>query len=564
MNYKKISIIKCIIGLSVLGILFLVAIYSEPNQEINFSAESGFYDEGFYLEIKADEGEKIYYTLDCSDPDENSTLYEGPIWIDDASNNENVYSMITDVSVDFNEELLNQAEKTNLLLRYGYKIPVCKIDKATIVRAVAVDKNGNLSEIKTNVYWVGYSQKDGYEGMNTISIITDPNNLFDYNKGIYVTGQTFDDFLNCGKLVYPITPNIGWWPGNYSQKGCEWEIPAYCMFFDADKKCITSGDFAIRIQGGSSRGFANKSLNIFSRSYCNSPTIYGNIFFGDFYGKLDSLNLYNGAHCTSTKLNDYLVNKNSYGLNVTTREFQPYQLFLDGEYWGVYWLTQRFEAEYFQERYGVYDDNVIVIKTGLIEVGNNQDKDLYNSMCDFVIQNDMSIAENYEMTKKLIDIDSCIDYYALEIYIANLDWPNNNFALWRTRKEENNNYADCRWRWIVFDVNLSMMANNYNLDMIDYAATRDAMFASLMYNDEFRQKLEDRLLYLAENNFNPDVIDEFIDEYESKMSAPMQLEYQRFYGVDNIDIFIDGCEDIRDFFHKRYDYITQKYGDDSQ
>lgn len=123
MNYKIISIIKCIIGLSVLGILFLTAINSEPNQEIKFSAESGFYDEGFYLEIEADEGEKIYYTLDCSDPDENSILYEGPIWIDDASNNENVYSMITDVSVDFNEELLNQAEEHQIINRLGFKIP---------------------------------------------------------------------------------------------------------------------------------------------------------------------------------------------------------------------------------------------------------------------------------------------------------------------------------------------------------------------------------------------------------------------------------------------------------
>jgi hypothetical protein len=50
---------------------------------IRFSADSGFYEQGFSLEMEAEgvlpKGAQIRYTLDGSEPGIRSTLYEGPV-----------------------------------------------------------------------------------------------------------------------------------------------------------------------------------------------------------------------------------------------------------------------------------------------------------------------------------------------------------------------------------------------------------------------------------------------------------------------------------------------------
>ena len=55
--------------------------YSGRAEEAVFSVEGGLYGEGetVTVALTAPEGSRIYYTTDCSDPDENSALYTGPI-----------------------------------------------------------------------------------------------------------------------------------------------------------------------------------------------------------------------------------------------------------------------------------------------------------------------------------------------------------------------------------------------------------------------------------------------------------------------------------------------------
>ena len=33
----------------------------------------------------------------------------------------------------------------------------------------------------------------------------------------------------------------------------------------------------------------------------------------------------------------------------------------------------------------------------------------------------------------MIDIQSCLNYYAVEIYVGNTDWPDKNEAAWRSK-----------------------------------------------------------------------------------------------------------------------------------
>ncbi len=566
MNYEKIRITKCLMGIGALILLFVAACMSFTNAtnewEIGFSKESGFYEDDFYLEINGSEG-TIYYTLDSSDPDENSLVYTGPILISDASLHDNIYSKITDVSLFLDERLkeMGLVKGDN-----GYSVPDALVDKANVVRAICIDEKGNCSDIITGVYFVGFEDKDEYDNINIISIVTDPDNLFDYETGIYVAGKTFDDFLEL--QTYDQSSNwvewAIWAQANYRQHGDLWRRAADITFWNLEKELILSGTYEISIQGAGSRAWLPRNLNIYETDKYDQSELDG-LKLGFGYD-VDSLNLYAGSQDSMVKIKDWLINYLTSDLAFSTRSYFPYELFLDGEYWGTYFLNEKYSKQYFEKNYDVIGNDVVMVKLPAeIELGNSTDKDLYTAMTEYIADNDMADPDNYEIVLQMIDMDSYIDYYATEIYIANTDWARSNVALWRTKTVSPGRYSDGRWRWILYDVNLSLAKTGVDWDGISWAMHNDPVFASLLDNEEFETALWERLVYLADNNFNPDRVNPLIDEYEAAMAMPVGNEYERFYGENkSIDQFYSGCEEVREFFALRYEYIKDTYGRKAQ
>ena len=554
------GVLHCLMGVALVAALLAYGLSlsgseDRPLTPVRLSVETGFYDSPFYLEMACDRGE-IRYTLDSTEPDEQSLLYTEPIRIDDASGNPNVYSMIEDVCIELRPDILELAGREP---KYGFTTPAQPVDKATVVRAVCIDAFGNRSDIVNGVYFVGFDRKEAYDGINIISITTNPDNLFDHERGIYVLGKTFEDTLIEGAGVPPALPNFGNWAGNYKNRGADWEREAYICFFDADRNLTLSGNYGIRIQGGASRFMLPKSLNIFARKRYGSDAIPALPLFGEDW-QLHSLNLNAGGQGVHTKIHDPLVNALVADWNVLTREYEPYELFLDGEYWGVYWLTPRFKDDYFASKYGIRDGDVIVTKVDQVEVGADEDYPAYKDMLRLVADNDLSDAENYARVCEAVDMDSWLDYYAIELYIANTDWPNNNRSLWRVRRAEGQPDADGKWRCVLFDVNMAMNPERADDNFINRTSKRDAIFASLLNSKAFKTELYARLVELANRNFNPERVNAYVDGYIARMRHAMGNEYSRFINDRTEEDFVRSCEDIKTFFQLRHDYIMEAYG----
>ena len=545
-----------ILGAACLAVLIaLTAMQLRPQalQQVRFSVASGFYDEPFWLEMEADGGE-IYYTLDSSEPNEHSIPYTGPIEIRDASPNENVYSTITDVSAYLKPELL---EKNHVKEYHHYQVPDAPVDKATVVRAVCIDKQGNHSPVCDAVYFVGFDEKRGYEGMNIMSIVTDPVNLFDAQKGIYVMGDIFAQTVRDGYVEGDKT-NVFGWEANYNQRGRDWERPASICCFDAHGETVFSGQFGIRIQGRATRANLPKNLNIYARKQYGSSTLdTGNLF--DTRYLLNRLTLYYGP--SELLLADYLAETLTDGMDFTDREMAPCVLFLDGEYWGVFWLSPRFKADYLSQKYGVDPRNIVGIKHGHVEIGQDEDEALYNDMVEYIANHDMRDPDNYARACELLDIQSCIDYFAMEIYIGNSDWPINNIALWRTRFRDDTTCGDCRWRWILYDVEQGMHLEWVRANTMKDAANRDPMFAGLLKNESFSKALREKLLALSLDTFSPERVSAFIADYKQRMAEAIVKKYLRFsHATMTLDDFYEGCDNIEQFFRERPEIIMKRYG----
>lgn len=512
--------------------------------ELRFSRESGFYEEPFELKLSAPFGEKIYYTLDGSVPDENAFLYTNPILIDDATSQPNVHSMRTDTSPIFLSESCE------------YKLPDYPVDKCTIVRAASQNADGNFGEVKTESYFVGYDAKAGYQDMNVMSIVTAPENLFDYDTGIYVLGRKYDSTLDeNGEHL--------WENANSYNHGFAWERPVDIQIFGTERDVLLKQSCGVRIQGGGSRTYLPKSLNLYAReNYSRAARFYVDLFGTGYMA--DTVTLSIGGQDAVSKFRDMFVATLTKDRAFCTMNYKPYTMFLNGEYWGVYWLTERYNDTYLSYYYGVDADNIIMMKNNKLTRESEEDWAVYVSVLNYLQDTDFTTAENYESLGYTIDLPSYIDYYATEIYIGRcVDWPGTNEAFWRVRKPAENtgtgvNYADGRWRWMLFDVNsASLQEKLVEEDTLGYVLEKSQIFRNISQSDAFKEQFTVTFMDLANETFSVGNTEPVIEDWLALMREPMEVHLRRFYGEDGVCRFDEEVADIRAFIQHRRLYAEQ-------
>ena len=471
----------------------------------SFSKESGFYSSDFSLTLSAASGCTIYYTLDGSDPSPNgdSQRYSSAIPVQNVSNQPNVYAAKTDIST-------------------SYTPPTDPVKKAMIVRAVAVDQQGNISQIATNTYFVGYTSQDLETKMRVVSLVTDPDNLFDNEKGIYVLGKVYEN-SRTGGMGNPMM-GMGQVEANYTQSGREWERPAYFTLFDSGN-AVYSAYAGIRIHGAYTRANAQKSFNLYARSDYGTAKFDYDFFDGQLLnikGKpitsFDKLTLRNGGNDNNTKVRDRLNQTMLHDRSFGTEHQVECIVFLDGEYWGTYNICEKIGKEYISDHFKVKEKDVCMIKTDELSDGSDQGKADYEELKNFAKSATFTDAAEYQKLKQLVDVDNFADYMAAEVILGNSDFGNNNYALWKTETvDETKQFADGKWRFILFDteygaglygqsnVNSSIMQN---LQMLaNQGQWLPKLFINLLKNNaEFRALYLRNYFDMCNENFKSDKV----------------------------------------------------------
>lgn len=429
------------------GQMNVMAVVYIPEPE--FSAESGFYSEGFDLTLSGDESYDIYYTLDGSDPttSETAILYEGEsIEIYDPSSQPNVHSAH---AFDDGAAAMSLSE---------YNIPADPVDKAMIVRACARNSKNQVSDIVTKTYFVGYVGEDTYyDDVTVVSLVTDPDNLFDPDTGIYVVGNQYYEWMASEDYV-PVT-NV--WdrnlPTNFFSDGRDWERPGNVSIFEGGQP-VFSQNIGIQIHGSSTRNSHQKSFNIYARSEYGDGKVRYDLFDGknldengEVIDKYDSFTLRHWAD--KNGYTDALSAELASGRENATLLNKPCVVFLDGEFWGFYYIQEKISEYYLESHYDVPEEDIAYIKQYELKEGTDQDYGDYHALCDFVRENDMSLAANYDYVCSEMDVDSLINFFCIGLYLGTWDWPNWNYGVWRSNGETDpdNPYTDGRWRFISYD-----------------------------------------------------------------------------------------------------------------
>lgn len=512
----------------------------------SFSAESGFYEEPFYLELGGIEDGMIFYT-DGSEPSPKTAIcYTEPIPVIDASVNENLHSARTDLSAGFFME------------NDRYAVPEEKVDKAVIVRAAAFDAMGmKKSPTVTKTYFVGFEQK-GYEDFEIISLVTDPENLFDYETGIYVAGKTFDEFVVSGKREQMSDP-AKWrqWEANYMNRGRTWERPVHVDYFGEDRSLIFSQELGLRIKGGTTRSYTQKSFNLFARSIYDD-----NEFKEPFFGEKgrNRVTLYTVANDYRSKLRDPLLMDICAERAFATMESRPCYVFLDGEYWGMYYLMEKYGDDYLEENYGVTAGEAVIAKDNKIEGEDPADRVYLDELKQYVVEHDFLTEEEYQELNTVIDMQSYLDYYATEAYIERSgDWPIYNEACWRSKEKGKDTYHDGRWRWMIYDVNWSCLSRNQvEENTIAYIKENDKLFYKLSQNKNFQRDFTITVCDLMNSVFKTENVAPRLMSLIERTKTSVLRDLKKYYG-DNITIedYEKEVDDLSGFFIERSPYMLQ-------
>ena len=480
----------------------------------DFSVPGGFYAKEFELTLSAPNESTIYYTLDGSDPSIESTVYEGPVLIEDMSENADVYFTHTGIK------------------------SVNKSDKMTVVRAMAIDADGRKSDVETNSYLIGKEDKICYKEMYTVSLVTDPYNLFDDREGIYVRGKEVDEYVAQGGDLHDLTTI----DCNYQIKGKRSERPANLEIFNEKGESILAKKVGIRIHGGTTRNCTQKSFSVYARDMYDGENTIEGLFGEDTV--LHKFFIYTNRE--GTKLRDVLVSEMLADRNMATQSLKYCNVFLDGEYWGIYLLAEVYDEYYFENHYGIGADNIQISElTPPLEV--------YEYLKTVP---DKSETEVYENLCKMIDIQSFIEYYASMLYLNDSDWLNYNARCYRSVKTGPGKNEDGKWRWGVWDVETTMYdasANTFHEgNMLSWED--DALAQALMEHEEFRKQFVITYMDLYNNIWQEDRILPIVSELESNITQSYAMYIERFWEGENINEFTDK---LKKFLLERKDYAFE-------
>jgi hypothetical protein len=478
------------------AILFLFTFLSFGQEEevvVDFEPLGGKFDKPTTVTLSATEDATIYYTIDGSRPSSGAMRYRAPIVV-----------------------------KT-----------------VNVIRAVAY-KNGKRSETVTQSYFC-----DREYTLPIISIVTNPENLWDYSTGIYVKGCCADT----------IEPYIG---ANFWR---DWEKHANIEMYETDGELCFNQGVGINLFGGFSRMLPQKSLAIFAREKYGEKRIKYPIFPERDIKKYKSFIIRNsGGDFRRTHFRDAFMTQLAAPTGVAIQAYHPAIVFLNGEYWGIQNLREKISEHYLKSNFGVDKDNVDILRhNGVKRHGSSAN---YKKLLRFLRTEDMSSDITVAELRTFMDVEDYLRYNIAETYSDNRD-AGGNIRYWRERNDS------AKWRWVLYDLDLGLGNNAYTgykrntvkkFTSPNYEAWPDPAWSTfiirkLLENETVKNQYINTFADHLNTVYSSETALALIDEIYGNLVTEMPYHVDKWKTtVENWDFHVDV---VREFVRERPAYLRR-------
>lgn len=352
-----------------------------------------------------------------------------------------------------------------------------------------------------------------------------------------------------------------------------YEVAAYAEFFE-----LTGEGFDVpcgfKLFGGSTRGHSKKSFTLNFRKKYGEGRLNYKVFENRDFTSFNSLVLRTGSQDSEfAVIRDVVATSliNQY-TDVDVQAYRPVILYINGKYWGIYYIREFVDENFVASHYNVSSDDTDLLRIdGQVKSGSRSS---YNELIAYIKKHNMSVQKNYEYVKEKIDINNLIDFWVAEVYTTNNDIVNCRFF-------SNLQVDGGKWKFIAYDFDYAMY--NQEVNYFYFATNSGGMtqnhystelLRNLMKNKEFKQTFLERLSYNMKNTWKKETVLAQIDKAYNEIKAEMPRNQARWgmtmaqwkSGIARLKLFVNLREgyllkQTKSYFHLTDSEMEKYFGD---
>lgn len=387
------------------------------------------------------------------------------------------------------------------------------VGSTRVVKAMAEVPGTWPSAISTATYLV-----DVAADLPVVSLAVHPDSMFHPDLGIYSLGPN-------------ASPDYPYYGANFWSDN---DITADLQYFERTGELKVDQRVDLRIHGGTrSRTMPQRPLRLTARKSHGNSTI-DHAFFAEKPGLYQHKRLVlrnSGADFCLSQLRDGVFHQTALhqGLNVDVLGYRECVVFINGQYWGLMDIRERIDADHLEHNYGADPGELLLMEeeNGPIE----GDSAHFGELQRFIRANDMNDPANFAYVEGQLDLASFKDYFALEIFAGNADWPGNNLKYWKPSPTQG------KWRYLLYDLDATMniygwipMSYDEFWEILVHRAgyIHSEVFRSLLGNTEFKRTFINRLADLLNTTFSQPRFQYEVDRIVEEIGPEIPRHFERW------------------------------------
>ncbi len=239
-------------------------------------------------------------------------------------------------------------------------------------------------------------------------------------------------------------------------------------------------------------------------------------------------------------------------LNVDVMSYYPVITYLNGEYWGVHGLRERMDLKSISNKYQIKRKKLIDAD----DKGYSK-KSGYGKLNELLKLLKKNPKISYQKVAEKFEMKSLIDWFIIELYFQNTDWPCNNTFFWKKKKK--------KWNCVLIDMDACIGSAKFN--MFDFVlkdrspALGGVLISYFLNQEEFKTLFISRANFLMKNHLSPKNLElQFLD-LKNQFNPLVEEHYRRWNNKNGLKNYRKALNRIELFCKNRSFHFKKNMND---